>query len=110
MHQIKIIVTPIPEKRLELFQTLESLKVFFQPHCNDISIIETKKAITIAGTIEDVKQLHGLVESNEFEVLNGAIAILSVNSEIRIRNAKDEQPMNYLKRIITNHKDVKYEV
>jgi hypothetical protein len=89
MHQFKISITPIHDKRLELFQTLESLMTLYRPYCEDLSLSESKKLIIISGSVIDLNQLQVLVESKEYDVLTGALSLLAAKTDFQLKGIHD---------------------
>ena len=85
MQQFKLTVTPIPVKRLELIQTLQTLLELFRPYCEEISLTELKKLIIITGTVKDVGHLRKMADSKEFKVLNGALSLLAERTDFNLK-------------------------
>lgn len=96
MFKLKIIITPISAKRLELSQTLESLLIFYQPFCSQLRLDESKKLLTISAAVEDLEKLKEITESNEFSVLMGALSTLSKNTDIQIKDINTPIQHKYL--------------
>jgi hypothetical protein len=100
MFKMKIIITPISAKRLELSQTLESLLIFYQPFCSHLKLDESKKLLTITAAVEDREKLKEIAESHEFSVLMGALSTLSKNTDIQIKDINTSLQHKYLHQFI----------
>ena len=92
MQHFKLAITPIPVKRLELIQTLESLLELCRIYCEEIKLTESKRQIIITGMVNDKGQLKQIAGSKEFEILNGALTLLSVKTEFQLKAIRDSIP------------------
>ena len=89
LQQLKFTVTPIPAKRLELLQSLESLMILFRPYFDELTISESKRMIIIEGRARDMGQLKEIIDSREFEVLSGALSMLALKTNLNIKGDAD---------------------
>ena len=85
---LEIIIIPIPQKRIELSQTFESLLENLKKLCCNLKIKETKDKIILFIEIKNKEQLEKGINSYEFRILKGAINLLSSKSEILINGVK----------------------
>jgi hypothetical protein len=103
MYQFEIITYPIPEKYKELYQTLTSLIGLLEDHECVLKIHEKNSKLLISGNIDNINRMQNIFESEEFEILSGAISILAEKSEFRIKNSKEIFPLNQMKKFVLNH-------
>ena len=87
---LELIISPIPQKRIELSQTFEHLLENLKKLCSSLQIIETGDKITLTIEIKDEAQLEKSINSYEFRVLKGALNMLSSRTEIRINGIKSD--------------------
>ena len=86
MHAVACFVTPAPEKREELLQTLRSLATAIRaaPGCLVCAVcLEETSAffIVVSGWASDA-DLRGHLQSEHFGVLSGASRLLGASAEV----------------------------
>jgi len=86
MHAVACFVTPDPEKREELLQTLRSLAevIRHEPGCLvcSVCIEETSAFFIVVSGWESDADLRRHVRSEHFRVLSGASRLLGASAEV----------------------------
>ena len=90
MTLLEIIITPLPQKRVELNQSIDSLQGKLRQCCSNLEIARTENTISLIAKLENQEQLEKMAGSNEFVLLWGAIKTLGIKSEIFINGIKSK--------------------
>jgi len=87
---LEIIVTPIPEKCIELNQTFYSLVGSLQQVFSNFKTENTENSISFSVELENEAHLKKVAASNDFILLLGAVRTLGIKSEILINGIKSK--------------------
>jgi len=90
MTLLEIIVTTIPEKHIELIQTINSLLGSMQQFSSNFNITKTGNTISLMAELENEAHLKKVADSNEFVLLLGTCRTLGIKSEILINGFKSK--------------------
>ena len=89
MTLLEIVITPLPEKHMELIQTLNSLLGELQQYSSNFSIKKTGNVVNLKLELENQEQLKKFTNGNDCNLFWGAINTLGTNSEVFINGIKN---------------------
>jgi hypothetical protein len=72
-------------KKVEFYQTMESLKILVKDHCTDLEfIVNDDNALVIQVVFEDREELESNFYNNEFNILKGSVRSVCDDVDIKI--------------------------
>lgn len=86
--KIVTINAAIQEKRkIEFFQTIESLKLLVKNYCQKLEIeVSSENKLQIKISFESIKEMERNFNNNEFNILKGTVRSLCDNVHIMIND------------------------
>ena len=88
MTLLEIVISSLPEKQIELIQTLNSLLGKLQQYSSKFSIATTGNRVKIIVELENQEQLKKFLASNDCSLLWGAISTLGTGSKVYINGVR----------------------
>ena len=72
-------------KKVEFYQTMESLKILVKDHCTDLEVIvNDDNALVIRIVFKDREELESNFYNNEFNILKGSVRSVCDDVSIKI--------------------------
>ena len=90
MTLLEIVISPLPEKHMELIQTLNSLLGELQQYSSNFSIKKTGNVVNLKLELENQEQLKEFTNDKDCNLFWGAINTLGLQSEIFINGNKNK--------------------
>ena len=85
---LEINIIPIPEKRVEINQSIVLLLGNMQQYCSNYKIVDNENSISLVAELDGPAHLDSFLSSKECTILWGAINTLGIKSEISINGVQ----------------------
>ena len=94
-RKLEIVVWPKIRKGMEFKQTLDCLAGILQDYCSSLEIDgwENGEKYILLAEWDKTKKMDQMLQSNEFSILSGAIAVLCEKIDIRLDGKQVESDM-----------------
>lgn len=90
MKVLQIATTPLPEKQVELIQTINSLVGNLHKYSDNLSISKTDAVISVRAELRNQEVLEKMSEDKDFILLCKTIRILGRDSTLLINGIKQK--------------------